>query len=76
MERGLSFALAAKFDFDSAIIYEDKRRDYGETRYFSLGLIGDRLHALVFTTTPTGIRIISLRKANLREVQGYEQFQA
>lgn len=33
-----------------------------------LGLIGERVHALVFTETPKGIRFISFRKANKREV--------
>lgn len=72
-ERGLSFQSAAEFDFETALIIEDDRRDYGETRYRALGLISGRLHALVFTETVDGIRVISLRKANQREVKRYEQ---
>ena len=31
-----------------------------------------RFHVLVFTETPSGIRAISFRKANRREVRQYE----
>jgi len=72
-ERGLSFERAAEFDFETAIFLVDARKDYGEVRIRSLGLIGDRVHALVFVETPRGIRVISFRKANKREVREYEQ---
>ena len=49
------------------------RYDYGEMRYRGVGLLNGRLHVLVFTETETGIRVISLRKANTREVRLYEQ---
>jgi uncharacterized DUF497 family protein len=32
-ERGLSFERVAEFDWDAALIAEDIRRDYGETRF-------------------------------------------
>lgn len=70
-ERELPFELAAEFDFETALTVEDKRRDYGETRYVSIGWIGERLHVLCFTETNDGIRVISLRKANDREVKQY-----
>jgi uncharacterized DUF497 family protein len=72
-ERGLSFERVAEFDFESAIFVEDTRRDYGERRWRALGLIGDRVHALVFVEAESGIRVISFRKANEREVKSYEQ---
>jgi len=71
-ERGLSFDQAAKFDFSMAKIVEDQRRDYGERRYLALGKLGRRVHMLVFSETAKGIRIISFRKANRREVKLYE----
>lgn len=73
IDRGLSFARVAEFDFGTAIFVVDDRRDYGEVRYRGLGFVGDRVHALVFTETATGIRVISFRKANRREVQVYEE---
>ncbi|MGH8559319.1 MAG: BrnT family toxin [Methylococcales bacterium] len=72
-ERGISFALAADFDLASAKIWPDTRRDYGEARYIALGYIGERLYSLVFTVRDDVLRVISLRKANQREVRNYEQ---
>lgn len=72
-ERELSFECVIDFDFTSALIIQDDRHDYGEARYRALGFVGNRLHALVFTETATGIRVISFRKANSREVKGYEK---
>jgi uncharacterized DUF497 family protein len=72
-ERGLPFSLVSELEWSSAWVKEDDRRDYGEVRYRVLGYIGDRLHALVFTPRAGKVHIISLRKANLREVKLYEQ---
>ncbi len=71
-ERGLSFELVEEFEWDSALVVEDARRDYGEQRFQALGLIADRLHALVFTPRAGRVHVISLRKANRREVRLYE----
>jgi uncharacterized DUF497 family protein len=70
--RGLSFELAVEFEWRSALIVEDKRRDYGERRFQALGQIDSRLHMLVFTPRASKAHVISLRKANLREVKRYE----
>lgn len=72
-ERGLSFERAAAFDFETALYLVDDRRDYGEVRYRALGHLDGRLHMLVFVETVDGIRVISFRKANKREVKRYEQ---
>ena len=74
-ERGLPFTLVAYLEWDSALVVEDMRRNYGERRFRVLGLIEGRLHALVFTPRDDAIRVISLRKANNREVRLYEQTQ-
>lgn len=70
-QRGISFDVAERFDFDNAL--EVEQNINGEIRYFALGLIDDRLHALVYTLRGEVVRIISLRKANKREVRHYEQ---
>ena len=72
-ERGLSFELAAEFDFESAVTAEDNRQDYGENRFRSLGFIRSEPYALVFTVRGENLRIISLRKANRRERALYEK---
>lgn len=72
-ERGLPFDMARRFDFDTAVIRLDTRHDYGEPRYQAFGLIDDRLYFLAFSLRGDAIRVISLRKANAREVRFYEQ---
>ena len=72
-ERGLSMDLAENLDWASALIWEDTRKNYGEPRYCVLGLIGGRLHSVVFTPRHGKPRVISLRKANKREVKRYEK---
>ncbi len=51
-ERGLSFEAAVTFDFETALVYVDERRDYGEARYVALGLLDGRLHVLCLTEKP------------------------
>lgn len=70
--RGLSFERVVEFEFETALFSPDRRRDYGEARIRALGWLGKRLHALVFVETRRGIRIVSFRKANKREVTIYE----
>ncbi|MBE0472172.1 MAG: BrnT family toxin [Methyloprofundus sp.] len=72
-ERGLSFELVADFDFSTALVLEDLRHAYPERRFQALGFLGYRLHMLIFSPIDGGIRVISLRKANKREVKHYEQ---
>lgn len=55
------------------MIKEDVRNNYGERRYLALGMIGDRLHAVVFTPRADKVHVMSLRKANQREVKDDEQ---
>ena len=50
-ERGLDFADAHKaFDGDT-FTFEDTRRDYGETRYVSIGLLDADVVVIVHTET-------------------------
>ncbi len=65
--------LAEHLDWATALIWEDTRKDYGERRYCVLGFIAGRLHSAVFTPREGKPRVISLRKANRREVKRYEK---
>ena len=67
------FDLANGFEWDTATIIIDSRRQYAESRFRATGLIAQRLHVLVFCFRETKIRLISLRRANLREVIRYAQ---
>ena len=75
-ERNLPFEQVTDFDWDSALIWQDTRFDYGEARFNALGKIHQRLHCLTFTPIQGGIRVISLRKANKREVKHHEKHTA
>lgn len=72
-ERGLSFEEASSFSFDTALYAIDQRKEYAEVRYVAVGLLGDRVHVPCFTEAAEGIRVISFRKANAREVKRYAQ---
>ncbi|MGB5198086.1 MAG: BrnT family toxin [Candidatus Deferrimicrobium sp.] len=72
-ERGLPFDRPAEFDWETAIIVEGTRRDHGEPRFRAMGMIGEKLHALVFTPRHGGIRVISWRRANRREEKKYAE---
>ena len=77
VKHGVPLADAVGFEWDSAIVWPDTRRDYGEPRLVALGYIGLRIMVVVFTDRPEGKpterRIISLRKANRREVTRYAE---
>ena len=74
--RNLSFEHAAEFEFGTAHIQTDSRQEYGEVRNAALGSLHGRLHVLCFTETSDGIRVISFRKANDREVKRYAKVQS
>lgn len=71
--RGLPFDLVQDFEWEGAVVSEDARFPYRETRFNALGLIGERLHIVCFTAVAGGIRVISFRKANERERVRYEK---
>ncbi len=71
-KHGVDFDLAHALDWSAALIETDARRDYRETRLTAYCPIDGRLHVLIFTHRPPAIRVISLRKANNKEVDKYE----
>jgi hypothetical protein len=71
--RGLPFDLVEKFDFDSAQIVEDSRKDYGEIRYRAVGRLNHEFAVVVFTLRNDAVRVISLRLAGTKERQRYEE---
>lgn len=74
-KHGLSLLDAVGFEWDAAVVWPDMRHDYGEPRMVALVPVNDRLFCAVFVDRPpeqpTERRIISLRKANEREVKRY-----
>ena len=63
-KHGVSLSDASGFEWETALIWSDIRRAYGEKRMAGIGYIGQRLFYLAFVERTNGCRIISLRKAN------------
>lgn len=72
-QRGLPFDLVDQLEWTTALIVEDRRRDYGEVRLQVLALMEGRLYAAVVTPRGTDLRIISFRKASRQEVRRYDK---
>ena len=70
-KHGISLAEADFLDWDAALVQEDGRKDYGEIRLIALAPMADRLYCCVYVEREEVKRIISLRKANRREVMDY-----
>lgn len=66
---GISLSRAAEINMEAAVILEDDRFDYGEIRYLAFGDIEGKIYCLVFTVRNGGVRPISLRRANKKEVK-------
>lgn len=61
------------FEWETVLYSEDIRHAYPEQRFVAIGYREERLHVLCFTPIKGGIRVISFRKANAREVKRYER---
>lgn len=70
--RGLDFDDAVHVFAGTELTVEDDRKDYGETRYLTLGMLGDSLVAVVWTPRDEARHIITMWKANERERKRYE----
>jgi uncharacterized DUF497 family protein len=68
-ERGLDFADAREVFAGRHATLPDDRKDYGELRFISAGMLGDRLVVIVWTPRGAARRIISMRHAHDKEVR-------
>src|ERR1700733_7853584 len=72
-KHGVSLALAELLFAGHHVSIADVRFDYGEIRKVAFGLVNSRMFACVYVERAGERRIISLRKANQREVRRYGQ---
>ncbi|MDR7926755.1 BrnT family toxin [Acidithiobacillus thiooxidans] len=73
-ERGLDFADAPLVFTGKHFTREDDRKDYGETRLVTVGILREQMVVMVWTPRNIDDRhIISMRKANEREQAQYTQ---
>lgn len=70
-KHGLSLSLAEELDWDAALVWVDDRYEYGELRMIALAPKTETLYYVAFVERGEARRIISLRRANRREVKRY-----
>jgi len=71
-KHGLDFDDAQSvFESGQTVTFEDRRFDYKEVRFITLGVLGGEVVAVTTTETDTTIRIISMRKAEKNEQKIY-----
>lgn len=70
--RGLDFEDAVYVFAGTTVTTEDDRKEYGEKRYQTSGLLKGRLVVVVWTPRGEGRHIITMWKANDRERKKYE----
>lgn len=66
--RGVDMAEAALVFEDEILTVADDRQDYGEPRFITVGRLRGRMIYLAWTPRGDIRRIISMRKANDREI--------
>ncbi len=73
-KHGLDLADAAKvIESGQTVTFEDRRFDYGEERFVTLGPLDGALVVVVTAETENHIRVISMRKANRHEQGIYRE---
>jgi uncharacterized DUF497 family protein len=72
-KHGLSLALARQLDWDNSLVWVDERRGYGESRMIALAPATGILYDVAYVDRARTRRVISLRRANRREVKHYGQ---
>lgn len=72
-KHGVSLALASELDWEAALVWIDDRYEYGEMRRIALAPRACILYYVAFVDRGEVRRIISLRRANRREVKHYVQ---
>ena len=66
-DRSLDFADAGEVFAGKALNIPDERRDYGERRIVTVGLLRGRMVIVVWTPRGNARHVFSMRKANDRE---------
>ena len=74
LERGLDFARAVEVFDNLHFTGQDKRMDYEEDRFITVGWLHEDMIVMVWTPRGEVRRIISMRKANDREKTLYASY--
>ena len=72
-KHGVSLSMASDLNWEAALVWVDNRSEYNETRMIALAPKTDILYYVAFVDRGEVRRIISVRRANRREVKHYVQ---
>ena len=70
-KHGMSLSVAGELDWEAALVWMDDRFKYGEARMIALAPKTQTLYYVAFVDRGEARRVISLRRANCREVKHY-----
>jgi len=71
-KHGFDFKDASQvIESDRVVTFEDRRLDYGEQRFVTLGMLRGVVVAIATAESDDGIRVISMRKAHHHEEEIY-----
>jgi uncharacterized protein len=70
-KHGVSLSMADDLDWEAALVWVDDRFEYGESRMIALAPQTEILYYVAFVDRGEVRRVISLRRANRREVKHY-----
>jgi len=70
-KHGVSLSLAGELDWEAALVWVDERFEYGELRMIALAPETNVLYYVAFVDRGDVRRVISVRRANRREVKHY-----
>ena len=72
-KHGVSLSVAGELNWEAALVWIDDRFEYNEMRMIALAPNTEILYYVAFVDRGNVRRIISLRRANRREVKHYVQ---
>jgi uncharacterized DUF497 family protein len=70
-KHGVSLSMAVDLDWEAALVWVDERFEYDESRMIALAPQTEILYYVAFVDRGEVRRVISLRRANRREVKHY-----
>ena len=73
-DRGLDFEDCEAVFAGPTFSYVDDRRDYGEDRHVTVGILDGHLVLIVHTERQDATRIISMRRANANEAAEFRKY--
>ena len=72
-KHGIVLEFAQYLDWANEMVWQDVRQNYNEVRMSGLVPLEGKIYAVVYVLRAESTRMISLRKANNREIKQYEK---